>query len=78
MGTSSAPHWLAIDPVRTRRLVRHELVWPDGRPHSVVEPLRQPSQPPARQPGAVRIVRTEQRQFRVLEGGLSGGKNEKS
>jgi hypothetical protein len=56
--------------------MRHELIWPDGRPHSILERLGKPAPIPARTAEA-RIVKTERRQFRVFEGGLAGGKFEK-
>jgi hypothetical protein len=68
MSAMSSPHWLGHEKLRERRLLRHELIWPDGRPHAVVERTGrqvpfQPVMPPAR------IVRDERRSFRVLEGG---------
>ena len=76
MSATSAPHWLGSDPLRNRRLLRHELIWPDGRPHSVVE--RQSQQAPflAARP-QVRVVKTDKRQFRVFEGGRADGKRDK-
>jgi hypothetical protein len=76
MSAASAPHWLHSEPLRSRRLLRHEVIWPDGRPHSVVE--RSSRQVPflPRLAGA-RLVKSNQRQFRVLEGGRSDGKYDK-
>ncbi len=76
MSIASAPHWLHSEPLRSRRLLRHETIWPDGRPHSIVE--RTGGQAPflARVAGG-RIVKSNQRQFRVLEGGRSEGKFDK-
>ncbi len=76
MSAASAPHWLSGEPLRNRRLTRHELIWPDGRPHSVIERLGKPA-PRLPRPGEARIVKTEQRQFRVFEGGLADGKFDK-
>ncbi|MGD9784524.1 MAG: PAS domain-containing protein [Hyphomicrobiaceae bacterium] len=55
-----------------RRLTDLEIVWPDGKPHSIVSSLHRqvPFLPHVRN---ARIVRSERRQFRVYEGGL--GKN---
>jgi hypothetical protein len=52
-----------------RRLVRHEVLWPDGRPHgAVVRAQHQvPFLPHVRN---ARIVRQDRRQFRVYDGGL--------
>jgi hypothetical protein len=76
MSASSAPHWLHSDPLRSRRLLRHELIWPDGRPHSVVERAGRQAPFLPRLAGG-RIVKSSHRQFRVLEGGRSDGKFDK-
>jgi hypothetical protein len=77
MSATSTPHWLDNDPLRSRRLLRHELIWPDGRPHAVVERWgRQAPFLPAR--AQMRIVKTGRRQFRVFEGGRTSGKLDKS
>lgn len=68
MGTAANPHWLATQRLTERRLLRHELTWPDGRPHSVVERSGH-KVPFARALGDIRIVRRERRAFRVLQGG---------
>jgi hypothetical protein len=76
MSATSAPHWLESEPLRTRRLLRHELIWPDGRPHAVAERLgRQAPFLPAR--AQMRIVKTGLRQFRVFDGGRVPGKYDK-
>ena len=56
--------------LKLKRLVAHELIWPDGRPHSVVDKVdRQvPFLPHIR---TARIVRADRRQFRVYDGGLT-------
>ncbi len=53
-----------------RRLRHSEVIWPDGRPHSVVASLHRqvPFLPHVRN---ARIVRSDRRQFRVYDGGLS-------
>lgn len=68
MTPTSRPHWLDSEPLKSRRIRRHELIWPDGRPHAVVERLgrQAPFVPPREQ---MRIVKTGRRQFRVFEGG---------
>ena len=75
MSATSAPYWLDNEPLLSRRLQRHELIWPDGRPHAVVERAgRQvPFLPPRAQ---MRIVKTGRRQFRVFEGGRAASKLE--
>jgi hypothetical protein len=76
MSATSAPHWLESEPLRSRQLQRHELIWPDGRPHAVVERLgKQAPFLPAR--AQMRIVKTGRRQFRVFEGGRTTGKYDK-
>jgi hypothetical protein len=74
--TASVPHWLHGDVALTHRLVRHELVWPDGRPHSVIE--RSGNQAPfLAEPANTRMANALRRQFRVLEGGRSDSKGTK-
>lgn len=65
------PNWLGYEPIADRQLLCDEIVWPDGRPHPVVESVdRQvPFLPHIRR---ARIVRQDRRQFRVFDGGLSG------
>jgi hypothetical protein len=77
MSPTSRPYWLDSEPLKNRRIKRRELIWPDGRPHAVVERLG-PQAPfvPAR--AQMRIVKTGRRQFRVFEGGRTGGKREKA
>jgi hypothetical protein len=70
---SSVPHWLHGDPLLSHRLVRHELIWPDGRPHSVI--ARSGKQAPfAPEPANTRLVNALRRQFRVLDGGRTDAK----
>jgi hypothetical protein len=61
MSAMASPHWLGHDPLRARRLISHELIWPDGRPNAVLASM--PPQPP---PGTASGLR---RSFRVLDGG---------
>lgn len=66
----SSPHWLGHERLRQRRLIRHDIIWPDGRPHMIVErsgrqaPFQQ--QPPVLQ---TRMAADFRRSFRVVEGG---------
>ena len=74
MSATSAPHWLASEPLPNRRLQSHEIVWPDQRP-PVGRPSRQsPSLPEQAQ---MRIVKTGPRQFRVFDGGRTSHKLDK-
>jgi hypothetical protein len=63
------PAWLGGGEIVALSLTRREIVWPDGRPHSLTT---RAGQPPALASHAShgRIVRSERRQFRVLDGGL--------
>lgn len=76
MSAASSPHWLDNEPLRNRRLLRHEIVWPDGRPHAVA--VRAGSALPFL-PGRaqMRVVKTGRRQFRVFDGGRMGSKYDK-
>lgn len=65
---ASTPDWLHGDAAVKHRLLRHELVWPDGRPHSVIE--RSGKQAPfLAQPANARTANALRRQFRVVNGG---------
>lgn len=68
------PIWLGAVRFERRQLLSSELIWPDGRPHSIVERLghQAPFLPEVRN---ARIVRADRRAFRVYDGGLakSGG-----
>lgn len=76
MTPTSRPYWLDSEPLKTRRLERHEMIWPDGRPHSVVERLGHQA-PFLAARAQMRIVKTGRRQFRVFEGGRADGKHDK-
>ncbi len=66
-----APLWLGREPITEVVLERIEIVWPDGRPHTLIDRMdRQSPFLPAERRG--RIVRLEQRQFRVFDGGRTG------
>jgi len=65
-----SPIWLGEKPVVAKRVIANELVWPAGDPLDVIA---RPTEPPPLDPvRAARIVRSERRQFRVFDGGLSG------
>lgn len=69
------PAWLGTERLKTLRLLDHELIWPDGRPHAMANQMRLTERAVHKSvnlsalPGA-RIVRGERRAFRVVEGGL--------
>ena len=70
MSAIDPPVTLGSEPLTRKRLVSHEAIWPDGRPHRIVDKVcRQvPFLPHVRH---ARIVRNDRRQFRVYEGGLA-------
>lgn len=64
------PAWLGHHEIKRLKLITHEVVWPDGRPYAVVAAASEPI-PFRDTPKVVRIVRSENRTFRVLPGGRS-------
>ena len=72
MSPTTAPHWLGSEPLRSRHLKHHRLIWPDGRPHAMLARMgrQTPFQPALAAPG-VRLVKSEGRRFRVVDGGRS-------
>ncbi|MFN0218162.1 MAG: PAS domain-containing protein [Hyphomicrobium sp.] len=65
-----APDWLGMTPIGKPAIVAHELIWPDGRPHAMIDTMgRQSPFLPQLREG--RIIRAERRQFRVYDGGLN-------
>jgi hypothetical protein len=73
---TSTPHWLQSRGALTHRLVRHEVVWPDGRPHSIIERSGQQA-PFQAEPTNTRIAKTLRGQFRVLDGGRSNANRDR-
>ncbi len=70
------PDWLGHEALITKCLKHTELIWPEGRPHAIVEAMNRqsPFLPHIRN---ARIVRVDRRQFRVYEGGLQKSDNER-
>lgn len=68
MSPIESPHWLGHEPLRPHALVHHDVIWPDGRPHAVIERVghQAPFLPALAQ---ARVVRFNRRQFRILDGG---------
>jgi hypothetical protein len=64
-----APAWLGTERATRYRLLRHEVIWPDGRPHSLIE--RNHQAPFHATIQTARLVRSDRRQFRVYDGGRS-------
>ncbi len=63
--------WLGQEPLVSRKLTAHQVIWPEGRPHAIAQKIdrQQPFAPHIRH---ARIVRSDRRQFRVYDGGLAG------
>lgn len=62
------PAWLGFERLDPQALLNHVLIWPDGRPHAVLE--RTNRQAPFQAEFAnAKVVRLNRRQFRVLDGG---------
>ena len=49
------------------RIVRHDVVWPDGRPNSAIAAVAKAVPPPSGPPAG--LARGDRRSFRVLDGG---------
>jgi hypothetical protein len=67
MSPLTSPHWLGHERLVEKRLVDHELVWPDGRPHALIK--RSGRLAPFSAGRDPRAAPTAWRNFRVLEGG---------
>ena len=72
MAPMLSPHWLGHEPLIEKDLVRQELIWPDGRPHAVVERAKGRAPFHAALPQG-RILTDIRRRFRVVEGGRGKG-----
>lgn len=67
------PDWLGTVALTKRKILSHEILWPNGAPvHAEVE-QRPAFAPPVRE---ARIVRSKRLQFRVYDGGLGRQNNE--
>jgi hypothetical protein len=69
-----APQWLGFEPLQSVHILANEIIWPDG--HARLSAPRKPSGDDRQEPFLprvrhARIVRSDRRQFRVFEGGLS-------
>jgi len=72
------PPWLGELPIASKRIISHELGWPGGAPINFVDGSVRDAVPVFAPAEHTRIVRSERRQFRVFEGGLSRGEADKS
>jgi hypothetical protein len=70
MSPLDEPAWLGTERLTEKSLLRCELIWPDGRPFPVVEKTRQQT-PFLAEIRNARLVRSDRRQFRFYDGGLS-------
>jgi hypothetical protein len=67
-----APAWLGFDPLCAMHILEEETIWPDGPPGTDVAMTDDDRQTPfLPQVRHARIVRSNRRQFRVFDGGLS-------
>ena len=75
MTPQTIPDWMGHEVLSTRKVLRSEIIWPNGRPQSVLDALHHqaPFLPHVRK---ARIVRSERRQFRVYDGGLGKTRGE--
>lgn len=75
MSPLEAPPWLGFDAIQFVHILAEDIIWPDGHPRSFpqvpaeIDDRQTPFLPRIRQS---RIVRSDRRQFRVFDGGLSG------
>ena len=69
LGALHRPEWLGAQRLTSRRLLEHELIWPDGRPHPAFLGQIGNQAPFLPHVRCARIVRSKHRQFRVYEGG---------
>lgn len=66
---ANPPEWIGSCRIEHRRVIDHEVIWPDGRPYAVLAAgeRQAPFHAHTRQ---ARLVRSDRRQFRVYDGGL--------
>lgn len=68
MAVTEQPLWLGDEPLVKTTMVASDLIWPDGRPHAMIDAVHRQA-PFLPQMNEARIVRSDRRQFRVYEGG---------
>jgi hypothetical protein len=69
MTVIEAADWLGSERLVSRRLIERHVVWPDGRPHSAKDLYKAPPPPLLASLAGARLVKSERRTFRVLDGG---------
>lgn len=77
MSAATTPHWLGSERLRDVRLLRHELIWPDGRPYALIERSGRQAPFAAAAPRDARKVWPERQFLRLLQGGRSDSKGDK-
>ena len=74
--TPVLPYGFPHPPLGRCRLVRHELVWPDGRPRAPASPAEKVARRAPVPPGPYSTQGSAVRRFRVLDGGRSVRKDD--
>jgi hypothetical protein len=67
----STPAWLTERPIRSKSILANELVWPGRDAHAVIARVPNDCAPDVMRERPARIVRSQRRQFRVVDGGRS-------
>ena len=67
----ATPSWLGDTPATAKHLLANELVWPARDPRFDLARTPAPAEPEMFRARDARIVRSERRQFRVFDGGLT-------
>lgn len=67
----ASPGWLGETPITSKYLMTNELVWPARDARGVFSRAPAPTEPDVLKERTARIVRSERRRFRVVDGGLS-------
>jgi hypothetical protein len=70
------PAWLGADRLVSRKLIGQSIHWPEGRPQAAADRFRNQAPLLASLAGA-RLVKSERRTFRVLDGGRAGTPSDK-
>ncbi len=76
MAAMDRPAWLGHEKLVNSRILAHELIWPEGRPHAMIDAVHRQA-PFLPQMNEARIVRSDRRQFRVYDGGLCDSEEER-
>lgn len=63
--------WVGTVPLGQSALLQHRLIWPDGRPYSLIQQESRQQQALMPDMDAPRVLRFDRRQFRVFDGGRS-------